>query len=532
MADDYLWWCDGVIYQIYPRSFADSSGSGIGDLNGITEKLDYLADLGVDAVWLSPINPSPDVDFGYDVSDYRDIDPKFGSMADFDRLVKAAQKRGIRIVMDLVLNHTSDQHEWFRQSRSARDNAYRDWYIWHDPDEHGQPPNNWQSVFGGSGWEWDEKTKQYYYHMFYKQQPDLNWRNPKVRAAMLDVFRFWADRGVKGFRLDVFNVYFKDAQFRSNPEKLIGRRPFDKQIHWYDFDRPELMGVLEDIRKVLDGYGEAYAVGETFFGTPEKAAGYCGKDILHAAFNFDFLENRWNPEGYARIIQAWEKALGRDKWPTYVLNNHDTVRSATRFGQGEDDERLKVAAAMLLTLRGTPFLYYGEEIGMRDIKLKRSEILDPIGKHYWPFFIGRDGCRAPMQWEDSPNAGFSSAQPWLPLNPDHIKRNVAAQQADPHSLLHFYKRLLALRREHPALTRGSYELIGGAPSGVLAYVRTTADERALVLLNFKGSPRSVDIGSDADNWQIGLSSKSVKRSGPLSTSMELGGNEALILFNT
>jgi alpha-glucosidase len=528
--DDFLWWRDGVIYQIYPRSFADSSGSGIGDLNGISEHLDYLQDLGVDALWLSPINPSPDVDFGYDVSDYNAIDPKFGSMADFENLIHAADKRGIRIVMDLVLNHTSDRHEWFRQSRSARDNPCRDWYIWRDAGEKGEPPNNWQSVFGGRGWQWDAATRQYYYHMFYKEQPDLNWRNPGVRAAMLDVFRFWADKGVKGFRLDVFNVYFKDALFHSNPVKLFGRRPFDKQIHRYDFDQPELMGVLADIRRVLDGYPDCYAVGETFFSTPQKAAGYCGEDSLHAAFNFDFLESRWNPRRYAAVIQAWENALGEDKWPTYVLNNHDTVRSATRFGQGENDERLKVAAAMLLTLRGTPFLYYGEEIGLRDIRLKRSQILDPIGKHYWPFYKGRDGCRAPMQWDSSPNAGFSPSTPWLPLNPDYINRNVKNQSADAGSLLNFYKRLLALRRRRPELVKGTFTLLADTPPGVLAFRRQTDENQALVLLNFRDSTQAMELEPADGSWLVGLSSQFRPDTPIDSRRISLGGNEVLILL--
>lgn len=531
MAEKYLWWRDGVIYQIYPRSFADSNGSGIGDLEGITSRLDYLQELGVDALWLSPINSSPDVDFGYDVSDYLDIDPKFGRMADFEKLIREAEKRGIRIVMDLVLNHTSNQHEWFKQSRSSRNNAYHDWYIWHDADEKGKPPNNWQAVFGGKAWEWDESAQQYYYHMFYKEQPDVNWRNPKVRAALLDVFRFWADKGVKGFRLDVFNVYFKDALLRNNPTKLIARRPFDKQIHLYDFDQPELMDVLKDIRKILDGYPDAYAVGETFFATPEKAAGYSGKDILHAAFNFKFLENRWDESKYRQIILDWEKALGEEKWPTYVLNNHDTKRSATRFGEGEDDSRLKVAAAMLLTLRGTPYLYYGEEIGMRDIKLKRSQILDPIGKLYWPFHKGRDGCRAPMQWDASAHAGFSKSKPWLPLHPNYPERNVENQLRDRDSLLNFYKSLLILRRKEPVLVHGSLGFVADALRGVMAYNRVLNKSKALILLNFTSSTQRVVLPDNTEDWQIGLSSSGRSSLITGENAICLDSNEALILIN-
>jgi len=528
-AKDFLWWRDGVIYQIYPRSFMDSNADGLGDLNGITARLDYLQDLGIDAIWLSPVNPSPDVDFGYDVSDYCDIDPKFGTLADFDRLIAEANRRGIRIVMDLVLNHTSDQHAWFRQARASRENPYHDWYIWSDPDEHGRPPNNWQSVFGGRAWQWDENLRQYYYHMFYKEQPDLNWRNPAVRAAMLDVFRFWAERGVQGFRLDVFNVYFKDALLRSNPVNRPGLRPFDWQTHRYDFDQPELIGVLEDIRKLLDAYPDCYAVGETFCGTPERAAGYCGEGLLHAAFNFNLLESRWSARRYAACLRGWEHALGAGRWPTQVLNNHDTVRSATRFGQGEDDERMKAAAALLLTLRGTPFMYYGEEIGMRDIRVSRSQILDPIGRRYWPFFKGRDGCRAPMQWDASAAAGFSPAQTWLPVHPDYRERNVAAQSAQPDSLLNTYRQLLALRRANPVLVRGDLDLLDGLPRDVLAYRRTFKGSQALVLLNMGTAPAKIDLPAAEKLRRLLWSSHPHTGEALNGDGLTLAGNQALIL---
>ncbi len=532
MALDFLWWRDGIIYQIYPRSFQDTTGNGIGDLNGILERLDYLRDLGVDAIWLSPIYPSPDVDFGYDVSDYCAIDPKFGSMRDFERLVLAARKNGIRVMMDLVLNHTSDQHNWFKQSRSYHKNPYRDWYIWSDPCNRGKPPNNWQSVFGGRAWHWDELTQQYYYHMFYRQQPDLNWRNPKVRQAMLDVFRFWSDKGVQGFRLDVFNVYFKDALLRSNPTKLIGRRPFDRQLHLFDFDQPELMSALYDIRKVLDNYPETYAVGETFYSSPRKASSYCSNDGLHAAFNFEFAQCGWNAWQFAKRIDEWETALGEEKWPNYVLNNHDTVRSATRYANGKEDQRLKIAAAMLLTLRGTPFLYYGEEIGMRDIRLKRSQILDPIGRHYWPFFKGRDGCRAPMQWEGNlPFAGFSQCKPWLPFHPDFQERNVADQSRDSFSLLNFYKQVIALRRTHSELTSGSYQQIQDTAHGVLRYERKYERERTQVLLNFTKSTKQIILEDKNEKWIVGLSSQSRSIGNALNDEIDLMPDEALILFH-
>jgi alpha-glucosidase len=529
LKNDFVWWRDGVIYQIYPRSFKDSTGSGIGDLKGIIGKLDYLADLGIDAIWLSPINPSPDVDFGYDVSDYCAIDPKFGTMGDFENLLAAADKLGIRIVMDLVLNHTSDQHSWFKSARRSKDDPYRDWYIWRDAGPSGNPPNNWKSVFGGSGWEWDVHTEQYYYHMFYKQQPDLNWRNPKVRAALLDVFRFWMEKGVKGFRLDVFNVYIKDDQFRSNPTKLIGRRPFDRQIHLYDYDHSELVDLLTDIRKVTDAYADTYVIGETFMGTPEKAAGYCGKDYLHACFDFGFLESSFKPGRLAKAVTDWESALGEDKWPNYVLNNHDTPRTATRFGQKEQDARLKIAAALLLSLRGTPFLYYGEEIGMRDIRLKRGEILDPVGKRYWPIFKGRDGCRAPMQWNASEHAGFSSGDPWLPLHPDYSTRNVALQAQDPSSLLNFYKQLLAFRKTHPVLVHGDIKFLSTSSRHVLAFLRSYKDDSMLVLLNFSAFPQSIIISQLINEYCVALSTHGSGQRVLGGTEIRLHGSEALIL---
>jgi alpha-glucosidase len=509
---EFLWWRDGIIYQIYPRSFADSDNDGLGDLPGITGKLDYLADLGVDALWLSPIYPSPDKDFGYDVSDYVDIDPRFGSLADFDRLLSEAHRRGIRIVLDLVLNHTSDQHPWFLESRSSRDNPKADWYIWSPPlalppfsskmgghlppkrsgvGAGGGLPNNWQSVFGGPAWTYVPERDQYYYHMFDPGQPDLNWRNPEVRAAVLDVVRFWLERGVDGFRLDVFNVYFKDEQLRSNPRK-IGRRPFDRQLHIYDCDQPEMVSLLQELRALLDAFPERFAVGETFYATKEKIMLYCGTDKLHAAFNFEFTWSKFDPAKYARHIQAWEDLYTQyDIWPNYVLGNHDVPRMASRHAKNERDARLKVLMAMLLTLRGTPFLYYGEEIGMRNISLKRNEILDPPGKKFWPFYKGRDGYRSPMQWEDTAHAGFSSAKPWLPVHPNYHARNVKSQQADPDSILNFTQEIITLRREKPALHRGDFRLLTAQPRDTLAYLRQTPEHTILVALNFKDRPASV-----------------------------------------
>jgi alpha-glucosidase len=497
MKKDFLWWRDGIIYQIYPRSFADSNNDGIGDLPGIISKLDYLQDLGVDAIWLSPVYPSPDVDFGYDVADYTDIDPKFGSMKDFEHLIKGAKKRNIHIIMDLVLNHTSDQHHWFQESIKSKDNPYHDWYLWKDPLPNGDPPNNWTSVFGGSAWEYVPELDQYYYHMFYKEQPDVNWRNPEVRQAMLDVFRFWLKKGVDGFRLDVFNCYFKDEHFRDNPVKF-GLRAFDRQEHVYDVSQPEMYPLLEEIRGILDQFSERYAVGETFIADPEATATYCSENRLHAAFNFDFAHNRWHPQRFLESAVSWYDALPEDAWPNNFLSNHDMPRTATRYCFGEDDRRAKVAAAMLLTLRGTPFLYYGEEIGLRDIPIrKKSDVKDPIGKTFWPFHKGRDGCRAPMQWDSTPHAGFSDETPWLPVHENYPRRNVRVQQAEPESILNFVKALIAIRKAEPALQKGTFIPLVEKPRHVMAFLRRHGEDDLMVILNFSSRQLHFDLPSGA-----------------------------------
>ena len=532
MSENWLWWKDGVIYQIYPRSFKDSNEDGIGDLQGIIGKLDYLADLGIDAIWLSPINPSPDADFGYDVADYKDIDLKFGDLGVFDLLVAEAHQRGIRIILDLVLNHTSEKHPWFVESRSSLDNPKRDWYIWRSGSDEGRkPPNQWQSVFGGKAWEYDEQTGQFYYHMFTRQQPDLNWRNPEVYAEMMRIFRFWADRGVDGFRLDVFNNYFKDAMFRENPTKL-GVRAFDRQVHLYDTNQAEMMEVVADIRSILDSYPERYVVGETFLADTKMTASYCGPGKFHAAFDFySLIKTPWNPARYLRAIQRQDEELPVEAWPIHVFNNHDNRRIATRIRAGEDDEKLKVAAALLLTLRGTPFLYYGEEIGMRDIHVTRSEIQDPVGKHYWPIPVGRDGCRSPMQWNDEPLAGFSTVKPWLKVHPKFPTRNVASQHENPRSLLNFYKALLHLRRSYAALRGGIFIPLNHEPQRVLAYVRQDNDNRILVALNLARRRSKLAVGGEITRykWEVLLSNKERSQSQFRKGWLELEGYEACIL---
>jgi len=536
---DQLWWKTGVIYQIYPRSFKDTTGIGIGDLLGIIDSLDYLnngtpGSLGIDAIWLSPVYPSPQVDFGYDVSDYCDIDPIFGNLEIFARLVDEAHKRGIRIIMDLVFNHTSDRHPWFRESRSELQNSKRDWYIWH-AGKKGKPPNNWGSYFGGSAWQWDEITGQYYLAMFTSQQPDLNWRNPAVKQALFNVMRFWLDRGVDGFRLDVYNQYFKDVRFRSNPRKLnpLGFiYSFWGQEHIYDRDQPEMYEVLSDMRKLVDAYPERMMIGETADEDDyTKALDYYGRqnDGLHLAFNFDFLKSKWQPAYFRLAIRKWEENLPDWGWPAYVLSNHDVTRHFSRYNRGRQGlARAKIAAAMQLTLRGTPTLYYGEEIGQAEVKLTRKQILDPPGKRYWPFYQGRDGCRAPMQWDNSPQAGFSSTGSWLPVNPDYRFKNVAVQQNDPASLLTFYQRLIALRKKTAALQIGNLILIDNNHKRILAYRRQIEDRKILVILNFSRRPQTLDLKADNSLYVL-LGTHRNDTSILTDSQVALAGNEVLIM---
>lgn len=524
------WWKEGVIYQIYPRSFADGNGDGFGDLPGIIEKLDVLQELGIDGIWISPFFPTPDVDLGYDITDYCNVDPRMGTMADYDRLVEAAHRRGIHVIVDLVLNHTSDRHPWFIQSRSSRDNPYHDWYLWRDPKPGKKRPNNWASIFGGHGWEYDEHLDQYYFHMFYKEQPDLNWRNPAVVDEVRKIMRFWLDHGTDGFRLDVFGAYFKDAMFRDNPTKL-GLRYFDRQEHIYDADQPEMMPWLREMRAIMDEKPGRYLVGETFFPNPEKAARYCGPGLLHGTFNFELSNTPWSASKFAKAIQRWETVLAKNAWPTNFLSNHDQARAADRLAHGEDDERLKVAAAMLLTLRGTPYIYYGEEIGMRGPRIKRADIIDPLSKKYWPFYPARDKARSVAQWSGQEYAGFSPVKPAYPLHPNFTKRNVEAQRADPNSLFNFYKKLIHIRKELPALRQGKYQPVSDDPRVILAYLRQTEDQTVLVVLNMGGKPPPFFLGGALTGmkWEFVLSNKRTTLPVLSNQTILLEGEEALIL---
>ena len=529
---EFLWWRDGVIYQIYPRSFADSNGDGIGDLKGITGKLDYLADLGIDGIWLSPIYPSPDCDFGYDIADYKGIDPKYGTLDDFKNLLNEIHKRGLHLIMDMVLNHTSTEHPWFQEAKKSKDNPYHDYYLWQNPGRNGKKPNNWLSIFSNqTAWEYVEECGQYYYHMFAEGQPDVNWRNPKVYEEMMHVFRYWGDLGVDGFRLDVYNMYFKDDQYRNNPFQF-GLTAFDRQKHIFDCDQPEMDKVVKDIRSIVNSYKDCYVVGETFLSSSDRIARYCGADKLIAAFDFTFTHSKWDAAAFRKIISKWEAMRNEPIWPTYVLNNHDVIRSATRFGLGEHDERLKAAAAMTVLLRGTPFLYYGEEIGMRQTRLKREQIMDPIGLHNWPFNKGRDGCRAPMQWNNQRNGGFSSGTPWNAIHPDYEERNVNAMIHDPKSLLTFYKNLITLRKQNRVLQIGSLEWVDSNNEYVLSFVRRTKTQTALICLNFSQLPAKVNLKTlpPIKNWNKKFSNKPERIQAIENGILKLAGEQVVVFI--
>ncbi len=478
----HTWWKRGIVYQIYPMSFQDSDGDGNGDLNGIRRRLDYLRWLGVDAIWLSPIYPSPMADFGYDVSDHCAVAPRFGTMDDFDRLVAEAHEQGLRVIMDFVPNHTSDRHPWFRESRASRDNARRDWYIWRDPAADGGPPNNWLSNFGGSAWEWDAASGQYYYHAFLKQQPDLNWRNRAVRQAMYQVLKFWLDRGVDGFRVDVLWHLVKDDRFRDdppNPTWREGDASVRRNLPVYSTDRPEIHQVIAEMREVVDRYDDRLLIGEIYLPI-ERLVAYYGEPGagVHLPFNFHLIQTEWNPEALRRLIEEYDRRVPEREWPNWVLGNHDNHRIRSRIGSGQ----ARVAAMLLLTLRGTPTMYYGDEIGMVDAEIPPERVQDPWGRNEPGLGLGRDPQRTPMQWDGSPNAGFSDGCPWLPVAAGHEQCNVHALSQTPDSLLWLYKRLIDLRRQHEALIAGRFAIID-APAPLLVYERRFADERLVVALN-------------------------------------------------
>jgi len=502
-AEDHPWWQHAVFYEIYPRSFADSNGDGVGDLKGIASKLDYLKNLGVDAIWITPCFPSPQVDFGYDVSDYENIDPMYGTLADFDMLAREAKKRNIHIILDLVLNHTSDQHKWFLDSKSSRTSEHRDWYIWRDGKGPGQPPNNWVSTFGGSAWKLDPTTGQYYYHFFYPEQPDLNWRNPAVKEAMFDVTRWWYKRGVSGFRLDAVDTLFEDPNLHDNPIARAGSNAFGDPFedNKYNTKLPEVHDVLRGLRKIADEY-DAVLIGETWTADVKELNQYYGESHNELQLPMDFLftmVNKLSPTEFRKQIAEVNAASG---WPTFVISNHDIVRSYDRYGDGKHNGQIaKLMAGLYLTLRGTPIIYYGEEIGMKTTPPTRIEdVRDPIGRKGWPKEKGRDGERTPMQWDRTKNAGFTTGTPWLPLPPTYKTHNVAAESKDPNSVLQFYKQVLKLRRTNKALLYGTYAAINEDDQNVLSYLRVYKDQSIVVALNMSNVPERVTLPLKANGF--------------------------------
>jgi alpha-glucosidase len=494
-AEGLEWWQHAVFYEIYPRSYADSNNDGVGDLKGITSKLDYLKQLGVDAIWLTPCFPSPQVDFGYDVSDYQDIDPMYGTLADFDRMASEGKTRDIRIIMDFVMNHTSDKHKWFMDSKSSRTSKYRDWYVWRDGKGSNRPPNNWLSTFGGPAWKYDAKTGQWYYHFFYPEQPDLNWRNPAVEKAMFDVTAWWYNRGVAGFRLDAVDTLFEDPDLRDNPVLPGTNRYGDPNMeNKYNTKFPELHDVLRKLRKVADEHG-AVLIGETWTSDITELKKYYGEHSNELQMPMDLMfttVNKLSAPEFRRQIAAVDSAGG---WPVYVISNHDIPRSYVRYGDGQHNDAIaKLMAGLYLTLRGTPIMYYGEEIGMENNDPKsKNDVKDPIGKLGWPQEKGRDGERTPMQWDDTPNAGFSRSTPWLPVPPSFKTHNVATELKDPNSILGFYKQVLALRHTNHALLDGQYIALNENDPNVLAYLRKYKDETVLVALNMSGAAQKVSF---------------------------------------
>lgn len=489
---DTQWWRGAVIYQIYPRSFLDTDGDGVGDLPGIVDKLDYVARLGVDAIWVSPFFKSPMADFGYDIADYRAVDPLFGTLDDFDRLLKKAHALGLKVMIDQVLSHTSAEHEWFKESRQSRDNPKADWYVWADAREDGTPPNNWLSLFGGVAWKWEPRRGQYYLHNFLSSQPDLNFHHPQVRAAVLDNVEFWLQRGVDGLRLDAINFCFHDKRLRDNPpkpaDKRVGRgfspdNPYAFQYHYYNNTQPENLAFLEDLRALLDRYPGTAALGEiSSEDSLATTAEYTRNGRLHMGYSFELLTDD-RSAAYVRDTVNRLEAVLDEGWPCWALSNHDVRRAITRWGGTDAAPALaKLLNAMLCSLRGSVCLYQGEELGLTEADVPYEALRDPYGIAFWPNFKGRDGCRTPMPWTADAHGGFSSGEPWLPVSDAHRKSSVAAQESDPDSVLNAFRAFLRWRRTQPALVHGSIRMLD-TPEPVLAFVREHAGEKVLAAFN-------------------------------------------------
>ena len=516
-SDHTEWWRGAVIYQIYPRSFFDSNDDGIGDLPGVIEKLDHVASLGVDGIWLSPFFTSPMHDFGYDVADYRDVDPIFGTLDDFDRLVTRAHELGLKVIIDQVYCHTASIHAWFKESRASRDNPKADWYQWADPKPDGLPPTNWLSVFGGPAWTWDGRRKQYYLHNFLSSQPTLNLHNPELVEAIIDVARFWIERGVDGFRLDALNCGMADQQMRDNPHKqmdAIPDRPFDMQKQIHNISQPGMIGVVERLRTAFDEAGGVFTVAEIGGENPHQnmTAYTSGNDRLDTAYSFDFIGARGASSAHIKdILSKWPNTLDQG-YPSWAFSNHDTARVASRWDLGiAQDRAAKLFALLQMTLRGTLFIYQGEELGLPQADVPFEKLQDPEAIANWPQTQGRDGARTPMPWtSDGAHAGFSRAEPWLPVDPRHAGLSVEAQEVDPHSVLNFFRAAIALRRGSAALRHGAYEFLD-APAAVLVMLRAHADETALSVTNM-GAERC-EIALPEGVWDMALTANMEVRTG-------------------
>jgi alpha-glucosidase len=530
-AADRPWWQRAVIYQIYPRSFQDSNGDGIGDLNGIVARADYLAWLGIDAVWISPIFSSPMADFGYDISDYCGIEPIFGDLAAFDRMLAALHERSIRVILDFVPNHTSIDHPWFKESQRSRDDPKRDWYIWRDPIPGGGPPNNWLSQAGGGAWTLDPLTGQYYYHAFLTDQPDLNWRNPEVRSAMHNVLRFWLDRGVDGFRVDVLWHLAKDAALRDDPINPNYREtdpPFMRVLPKYSADQEDMIEIATDMRRVLDEYpGDRVFIGELSLPLERLMAYYgSGLSAVHMPFNFALLWASWTRGGWTAerlkgLITRYEEALPPGAWPNWVLGNHDQPRVATRLGPAQ----ARVAVVMLLTLRGTPTLYYADELGHPSVEIPPERVRDPFGINMPGGTQGRDPVRTPMPWDKSAKGGFTGGEPWLPLTPHAAALSVEAEKADPHSMLSLVRSLIALRRREAALNIGDFTLLP-SEGGALAYMRSSGDRRFIIVLDVESRPAAVRI---ENGWRIVASTRPERIGETVSHEVHIDADEAVVI---
>ncbi len=499
------WWRSAVIYQVYVRSLCDTSGDGVGDLPGITGKLDYFSELGVDAIWVTPFFQSPMDDFGYDVSDYRAVDPLFGSLADFDELLSEAHARGLRVIIDQVLSHTSNRHSWFEQSRSSRDNPYADWYVWAEPREDGSPPNNWLSIFGGPGWTWEPRRQQYYLHNFLESQPDLNFHNPAVQAQVLQEMEFWLERGVDGFRLDAINFCFHDRLLRDNPPKPVAERtgrgfsldnPYAWQRHLYNNTQPEMVPFLERIRTLVNRYPGVVTLGEVSSeDSLATMAEYTAAGRLHMAYSFELLVDDYSGAHIRNTVEELERRLG-EGWPCWSIGNHDVRRVLSRWGGPTPDIRQAIMLNnLLLSLKGSVCSYQGEELGLTEAHIDRSQVRDPYGLAFWPAFKGRDGCRTPIPWTAEPDAGFSAATPWLPVPDEHRAAAVAVQAQNDGSVLKAYQRMVRLRREVHALNAGDIRFIDTSEQA-LAFYRVTPGETLLCIFNLGAEPQEIALEID------------------------------------